>query len=97
MPDDVVYWISAGSDDTLWVGTKAGFSRYQNGEVSNYGTQEGLTQSSVFSVFEDREGSVWVGTKHGLNQFLDSRATPYTTREGLPSDERRHQDGGPAW
>ncbi len=86
MPDDVVYWISAGSDDTLWVGTKAGFSRYRNGEFSNFGTKEGLTQSSVFSVFEDREGSVWVGTKHGLNQFLDSRATPYTTNEGLPSN-----------
>src|SRR5262249_12900112 len=60
LPDDVVYWISAGTDDTLWVGTKSGFSRYRNGEFSNFGTKEGLTQSTVFSVFEDREGSLWV-------------------------------------
>ncbi len=56
-------------------------------EIDSFRPQDGLSQSTVFSLYTDREGSLWVGTKHGLNQFLDGRAVPYTMNEGLPSND----------
>ena len=59
-----------------------------NGElIDSFQAQDGLSQSTVYSVCEDREGSVWVGTKHGLNQFWDGRVIPFTVSEGLPSND----------
>jgi signal transduction histidine kinase len=71
----------------LWIGTRNGFSRLRNGEIESYRPQEGLSQSTVYSMFEDAEGSLWVGTKNGLNQFISGRAIPYTVNEGLPSND----------
>ena len=71
----------------LWVGTKEGFSRLYQDEIESFRTRDGLSQSTVYTLCEDREGSLWVGTKHGLNQFLDRRTIPFTTSEGLPSND----------
>jgi len=55
--------------------------------VQSFGAKQGLSQSTVYAVYEDREGSIWVGTKRGLNQFLDRRTVPITTSEGLPTND----------
>lgn len=86
LADDGVLSLNQRADGSLWVGTRAGFSRLRNGEFESFRPQDGLSQSSVSSLFEDREGSLWVGTKLGLNQFLDGRTVPYTVSEGLPSN-----------
>ncbi len=54
--------------------------------MSSFDAEDGLSQSNVYTIFEDREGSLWVGTKHGLNQFNDRRTVPFAIREGLPSN-----------
>ena len=86
LADDSVLSLTQRADGSLWVGTRAGFSRLRNGEFESFRPQDGLSQSSVSSLFVDREGSLWVGTKLGLNQFLDGRTVPYTLSEGLPSN-----------
>ncbi len=48
---------------------------------------DGLTNNSVFALFEDREGSLWVGTASGLDRFRDSKITTLSVREGLPSND----------
>lgn len=35
----------------------------------HYGVNEGLSQSSVYCIFQDRQGFLWVGTADGLNRF----------------------------
>src|SRR5690349_16960498 len=67
--------------------TKDGITRYQNGEISVYRTRDGLSHSSVLSLYVDREGSLWAGTKDGLDQFADGKVTPYTTNEGMLSND----------
>ncbi len=67
--------------------TKNGFSRIRGRDIESFLPQDGLSQSTVFALYEDREGSLWVATKHGLNQFLDGVTTSYTTSEGLPSNQ----------
>ena len=80
--------VAGTRDGNLLVGTARGFSRVSPGHpIDSFGPADGLSQSSVYALVEDREGSVWVATKHGLNQFLDGRAVPYTTGEGLPSND----------
>ena len=38
---------------------------------------EGLSQTSVFSMFQDRDGFVWLGTEDGLNRFDGQTVTVY--------------------
>ncbi len=87
LAENWIYVIRAGSDGTLWLGTRAGVSRLRNGRIDSFGPREGLSQSSALAVLEDQEGSLWVGTKRGLNQFSDGRIVMYTASEGLPSNE----------
>jgi ligand-binding sensor domain-containing protein/two-component sensor histidine kinase len=35
----------------------------------HYGVNEGLSQSSVYCIFQDKQGFLWVGTADGLNRF----------------------------
>lgn len=96
-----VLCLAGGHAGTLWVGTKEGFSRVlptaaaEQGpaaaaphfEIESFRPRDGLSQSTVYALFEDREGSLWVGTKHGLNQFIDRRTMLYTVHENLPSND----------
>ena len=35
----------------------------------HYGVQNGLSQSTVYTIMQDRTGFIWIGTKEGLNRF----------------------------
>lgn len=90
LADDWVFCLLQ-TGKTLWIGTKNGFSRLREGSantrgVESFRTEDGLSQSTVYSLYEDREGSLWVGTKRGLNQFIDGRSIPISMSEGLPSN-----------
>lgn len=54
------------------------------------GTDEGLSQSSVLAIAQDKNGFMWFGTRNGLNQYDSRRFTIYSRNivredEGLPS------------
>lgn len=49
----------------------------------NYRSSEGLPQSNVTALLQDRQGLIWVGTQAGLGQFDGTRFQTFTTREGL--------------
>jgi signal transduction histidine kinase/CheY-like chemotaxis protein/ligand-binding sensor domain-containing protein len=71
-----------------WAGMEAsGLWRISAGGVSSFAAHDGLSDSRVLSLFEDREESLWVGTASGLDRFRDTRFTPLTVRENLPSNQ----------
>lgn len=55
----------------------------QNYHFDSYGVKEGLAQSSVYAVQQDKEGYVWLGTASGLSRFDGINFINYTTENGL--------------
>ncbi len=43
--------------------------QYQRYEFFHYSLEQGLSQSSVLDIIQDRKGFIWIGTEDGLNRF----------------------------
>ncbi|MEM7372743.1 MAG: two-component regulator propeller domain-containing protein [Bacteroidota bacterium] len=41
----------------------------QTYNFERYGVQEGLSQNTVFAMYQDRDGFMWFGTQQGLNRY----------------------------
>ncbi|MFA6954284.1 MAG: two-component regulator propeller domain-containing protein [Thermoanaerobaculia bacterium] len=66
----------------------------------NYGADEGLSHSQVWSMFQDSRGYLWVGTSDGLNRFDAVSFSVFRTRDGLrnPTIRTIAEDGsGKLW
>lgn len=62
-----------------------GFS--QRYSFLTYSTAEGLPQSQVTSITQDKQGYLWVGTLGGLAKFNGKTFTSYTTKDGLHNNK----------
>jgi signal transduction histidine kinase/ligand-binding sensor domain-containing protein len=90
---DVIYSI-AGRAGELWLGReRGGLTRLRSQKGSDsfsadtYTTANGLSQNSVYSVYEARDGTVWAGTlSGGVSRFRDGKFITYTTATGLASN-----------
>jgi signal transduction histidine kinase/CheY-like chemotaxis protein/ligand-binding sensor domain-containing protein len=61
-----------------------------------YGPEQGLAQSQVMALHQDRRGYVWMGTwGGGLSRFDGFSFTNYTTRDGLVGNMIRSIAEGP--
>ena len=70
-------------DGALWFATMSGLGRIAQPQAPETKTEyftkaDGLTDSFVFDVFEDRQGSIWVATSGGVDQFRLSTFVPPT-------------------
>ncbi|MCB0698849.1 MAG: hypothetical protein H6551_11635 [Chitinophagales bacterium] len=52
----------------------------------NLGVENGLIQSQVTSMAQDKEGHLWVGTYGGVSRYDGNSFTNYTVRKGLLSN-----------
>ena len=58
--------------------------RGQQFNFQNYSVSEGLAQSQVYAMIEDRYGYIWLGTQGGgVCRFDGKNFTQYSTRHGL--------------
>ncbi len=72
LADDNILSLAESGDGTLLIGSRYGVSRYRNGEFDAYSTTDGLSHSSVLSIFcLDREGSLWVGHPNGTGSVYE--------------------------
>jgi PAS domain S-box-containing protein len=46
-----------------------GFSQIHNYSFNHISIEEGLSQSSIFSIHQGKSGFIWVGTQDGLNKY----------------------------
>ena len=75
VPDGEVTTVCAGRDGSLWIAhNSGGVSRlHADGNVTTYGSSDGLTAGRVTELLEDSSGTVWVGAPAGLFRFRDGR------------------------
>jgi len=52
----------------------------------SYGSEQGLTNLSMWSLEQDGEGFLWVGTESGLFRYDGNRFQRFSTKDGLPAD-----------
>ncbi len=63
------------------------FAKAQEFNLIEYNVGDGLSQSEVFSICEDRRGYLWLGTAGGgLNQFDGNEFKVYTKDDGMLSN-----------
>jgi len=84
--ENSVFCMIAAHDGSLWIGTEgSGLIRYSNGIFHAYGAADGLTDSFVRAIAEDRSGTIWVGTNNGLFQVAGDRAVRLDGTPALPA------------
>ncbi len=62
---------------------KAGPLTAQNYFFDTYGVSEGLAQSTVFAILQDRNDYLWLGTRAGVSRFDGQEFMNYTMVDGL--------------
>ncbi|RFF32224.1 ligand-binding sensor domain-containing diguanylate cyclase [Wenzhouxiangella sediminis] len=82
----------------LWIGTiNSGLYRLNGGGVRHLGTQDGLPNNRVVSLYQDFEHSLWVGTNGGLFRLRSAPFVTTTRDQGLVGNYVRavmpHADG----
>ena len=75
-------------NENLWIASSNGLYRIKNEKTEHFSKNDGLTDNSIYSLLEDKEGNLWVGTRGGgLNQFYDGVFTTFTSKHGLTGDQ----------
>src|ERR1035437_1779932 len=84
-------------DENLWVATAEGGivrvafrptdSTHSTPEIEHLSASEGLSNDSVWDIFEDREHNLWIATQNGLDRLRDDKIATMTRRTGLLSNE----------
>jgi hypothetical protein len=84
-------------DGTIWVGSRSGLHRYSANSWITITKDDGLPNSSVMEVFEDRQGRIWVGTIGGLSLYHpDADRDPPETFAKTEGDLADMKPGGEA-
>ena len=79
--------ICEGKDGTVWIATRAGLTRYREGEFHTLTREDGLAGTLVEALCEDADGNLWVGTSEGLSCLRAGAVTAtLTTKDGLPGN-----------
>ena len=63
------------------------YGSFQTGQMPYvlYGTEDGLPQEDVFSIFQDARGYMWFGTNAGVVRYNGREMKVYDTRKGMNS------------
>ncbi len=72
-------WLSSGGASTVGVG----LVQITGDSISLWGKNEGLGNTSIASVYNDREGTTWLATTKGLSRRRKQVIQGYSTQDGL--------------
>jgi len=82
-----VFCLTVSRDNTLWIGLEGGgLIRYRDGVFRAYGSDEGLNNLFVRTVYQDHTGKIWIGTDSGLFLLSGDRLNRVDgTSGGMPA------------
>jgi ligand-binding sensor domain-containing protein/serine phosphatase RsbU (regulator of sigma subunit) len=64
-------------------------SEAQNNNFRKWSVNDGLPNSVVYKIIQDKRGLIWFATESGASSFNGKRFKTYTTKEGLAGNEIR--------
>ena len=57
---------SDGAASTVWIGTRKGVCRLQNGAITAFGKEQGFPTAPINALLVDKAGTLWIGSAQGL-------------------------------
>jgi ligand-binding sensor domain-containing protein/signal transduction histidine kinase len=86
LPSNIPMAVLPDHDGRLWVGMNCGLGVLEGGHFRTINEKDGLANTCVWSLAEDRSHNIWLGTYGGgLFRFKDGIFTQYSEKEGLSS------------
>lgn len=83
LKSNLVQTLCEDHSGALWIGTYGGgVVCLSNGVFKEYGTESGLSDGTIWSIYEDRERRIWVGNGKGLQQFQAGRFVSFPSPTG---------------
>ena len=76
-------WFASGGESTQGIG----LIEYKDGRLNLWGIGHGLSDTSIYSVFQDREGTIWLPTNKGLSRLRKKIISGFSTQDGLNYSE----------
>lgn len=75
--EEIEVWnIYEDGNGAIWFAVKQlGLVKYNDGMVTTYSEDDGLSSNAIQSMFEDSKGQFWVGGYKGLSKLKDGRFT----------------------
>jgi len=55
-----VYCIIQDHEGFMWFGTETGVSRFDGTHFKNFGTEDGMPDNEILTMFEDSKGRIWM-------------------------------------
>jgi ligand-binding sensor domain-containing protein/signal transduction histidine kinase len=98
---DKILVIYQSGDDSLWIGTITGMSRYRYGRFRTFTTRGGLSSDVVRNIYQDQDKNLWIATGNGLNRLSpNGKMDVFVMPNGLPNNSARvicQDHGGRIW
>lgn len=73
LAQSTIYDIIQDENDYLWLGTRAGVSRFNGKEFNNYTIENGLAENGVRTILIDDRGYIWFGHSGGGVSIYDGQ------------------------
>lgn len=78
LPSDDIYALKEDRTGKLWIGTQyGGLSCFdpKNESFTNFGSNNGLANTTVLAILEDSRGFYWLSTNEGISRFDPKNST----------------------
>jgi signal transduction histidine kinase len=66
---DELHRLVLARDGSIWIASRSGLYRFNEGTWVGYGLPEGLPETAVWDVWQDKRGDVWAATEGGIRRF----------------------------
>ncbi len=91
LPNDAIISLLIDSKDQVWVATSTGGLSFLDKKTNlfvNYSEKDGLQNTSICSLIEDRKGNIWMSSAKGINCFdlATKKFSNYSTFNGVLND-----------
>ena len=92
LPSSETYFVLQSRDGLMWFATDNGVASFDGYAFTVYNADDGLDDTVIFTLFEDKKGRIWAGGLSGrVFYFEEGRFWPYQFNNVLKGKRRQDQ------